>query len=257
MYQMNPSRYRIRRHLGLGTVLVLTLSSGTAQVFAKAGVQTPVAESQVLEERSVHHYGWAAPDIALMVEQSSQALVDVLERADQSLTAPDQETVLAANNLDYAYDIASGIGLQMPYVETKDRLESAKDKLAAGATQDFIQQLAPVYAGIDDLILVAPELGGQVKGGVTKAESLAKAGKSGEALKQVDDVVDNVVANRIYIPIHYVQDELDIARKALSRNDIAAAHRGVEKALGSMIYVVTGEMSGDRVGVVSAKSGHV
>jgi hypothetical protein len=202
----------------------------------------------------MHRWGWANPNIAMMVERTSQALVDVLERAAQALAG--QEPVLAANNLAYAQNLAKSIELQMPYVEMKDRLETAKGKLEAGVSHDFFDELAPVYASIDDLLLVAPELGGQVKGKVQKAEQLAKSGKQGEALKQVEEVVNHVIATRVYIPILYVQAQIDVARKALSRDDINSARKGVEKALGSLIVVVTGDTAAGTLDIASPKPEH-
>jgi hypothetical protein len=217
--------------MSLALSLALAMSATTGLAADKSQSQT-----EELQQTTAHHLGWADPDIAAMVETSSQALVDVLERADQELAV--QEPVLAANNLAYAENIAKSITLQMPYVEMKDRLENAKGKLEAGATHDFIEELAPVYASIDDLLLVAPEMSKRVKEKVHQAQSAAKAGKQDEALKQVNAVIDNIVATRVFLPIVYVNSQIDTARKALFRADIVGARKSVAKALESLVVIV-------------------
>ena len=125
-------------------------------------------------------------------------------------------------------------------MKIKDRLETAKGKLEVGATHDFIDDLAPVYAGIDDLVLVAPETGAQVKAKVKKAEAPAKADKTQEAAQQVDEVANDIVATRIHIPIAYVQGQIDAAREALSGQDIDAAHKDVRRAIDSLLVLASG-----------------
>jgi hypothetical protein len=253
MHPLTCSTAATRRSLSLSTALVLALSAG-AGLAAEAPNDKTSALARERDQATVHHWGWANPHIAVMVERSSRALVDVLERADQALTV--QEPVLAANNLVYADKLARAIELQMPYVEIKDRLETAKGKLEDGATHDFFDDLAPVYASIDDLLVVAPELSGQVKGKVRNAEKLVKEGKQGEALKQVDEVVDHVIATRVYIPILYVQGQIDAARKALTRDEIKAARKAVEKALGSLKVVIAGDTAEGTVDIASPDRKH-
>jgi hypothetical protein len=218
-------------------MLVLALSSGG---IAAAGTSGSKTES--LQQSTVHHWGWANPVIAGMVEHSNQALLDVLQRADQSLKVG--ETELAINNLDYADKIARSIELQMPFYVMKDRLENARGKLEAGATHEFIDQLAPVYDSIADLQLVAPRLGREVHGKVKQAEKLAGSGKRDQALQQVDQVLDKIVTVQVYVPILDIQGQIDAARKALQQQDIPMARDKVDKALGSMIAIVQGGNSG-------------
>ena len=255
MTKRDKSVFPARHRLSTGTVLMVSLSLGAGQALAQPVVRTPANHAPMMEQNTVHHFGWDDPHVAHVVEQNGQALVDVLERADQSLAAPDQETAMAANDLSYADDIAKGIELQMPYVLMKDRLETAKGQLEAGATHEFFQDLAPVYASIDDLTMLSPELAGQVKNSVKQAENLARSGARDDAIKQVDKVVGDVVASRIDMPIRYVRQQLGIARKALDRDDIGAARKGVEKALGSMIYVVTGDISAVEAGIIPPGQG--
>jgi len=245
-----------RRCAGLFIVLALSAGGGhaVAGTSPEQSHQTTAKPQQEIEQTVAHHWGWANPHIAAMVEGSARALVDVLGRADQALAG--QSPVLAAHNLDYADKLAHAIELQMPYVAIKDRLEDAKGKLEAGATHDFFDDLAPVYANIDDLLLVAPGLGGQIKGKVQKAEQQAKAGKKDEALKQVDAVLDQVTATRVYIPILYVQGQIDAARKALTKQKIEAARADVAKALDSLTLVITGDTAEGTVDVTSPKPRH-
>jgi hypothetical protein len=232
-----------RRVLSTGTVLVLTMSLGTGQALAKPAVRTTTSHNAGVEQHSGQHFGWDNPHVTRLVEQSGQSLVDILERTDQSLAAPGQGSAQAANNLGYADDIAKGIALQMPYVLMKDRLEAAKARLQSGATRAFLDDLVPIYSSIDDLKMVSPELATQLKGGLKQAQRLAQSGTRRSALKQMDRVIDGVMASRIDIPIRYVRQQIEFAREALKRDDIDAARKGVEKALGSMIHVVTDDLS--------------
>lgn len=243
MAKTDKPAFPAHRVLSTGTVLVLTMSLGTGQALARPALRTAASHQAAAGQPAVHRFGWDNPHVARLVEQSGQSLVDILERTDQSLAAPDRESARAANSLGYAEDIAKGIALQMPYVLMKDRLEAAKAKLQAGATQAFLDALVSVYASIDDLKMLSPGLARQLEGSLKNAQRLAQSGSRRSALLQMDNLIDGVVASRIDIPIRYVRQQLDIARKALQRDDIAAARKGVEKALGSMIYVVTDDLS--------------
>jgi len=227
------------------------LPAGRIQAATKWGSRTSPTPPQGLEQTTGHRWGWANRRVVLIAEHTGQALVEELTRAKQALGA--QDSALAASNLAYARELAQAIELEMPYVQFNDRLETANGKLGASAARDFFDDLAPAYAGIDDLMLVAPELGEQVKDKARKTQKLAKAGKPGEVLAQVDGLPDHVLAARVYIPIAYVQGQIDAARKTLARCDIEGAYKGVEKALGSLTAVITDDTAEGTVDIVSPK----
>ncbi|MEJ2529694.1 MAG: hypothetical protein P8Z39_06365 [Gammaproteobacteria bacterium] len=185
---------KLRKPTQLALALMLALSLGAAPVLAGSNSHT---EKEQLQQDTTHHMGWNDPAVAQKVEHSGQALLDVLERADQALVANDGEAVLAKHNLDYAQQIAQGIERQMPYVVMKDKLLNAKGQLESGATHDFVQTLAPVYTGIDNLALISPRMAGSLRSGVNKAENLAKGGEGKQAVKQIDDVVDQLTLTRV------------------------------------------------------------
>jgi hypothetical protein len=214
-----------RRPLVLSVILTLTLISGTVA----AG--TTASSSASLQQTGLHHWGWANPRIAAMVEHFDQALSG-------------KESVLAASNLAYAHNIARSIELQMPFYVMKDRLGTAKGKLEAGATHAFIDQLAPVYDSVADLQLVAPDLGREVHDSIEQAQRLARSGRRDQALQQVDRVLDKIVSVRVYVPILDIQGQIDAARKALQQDDMPKARDRVDKALVSMIAIVQGGNSG-------------
>jgi hypothetical protein len=232
----------------LALALMLALSLGAAPVLAGSNSST---EEEQLNQDTTHHMGWDDPVVAQKVARSGQALIDVLERADQALVADDGEAVLAKHNLDYAQQIAQGIERQMPYVVMKDKLLNAKGQLESGATHDFVQTLAPVYTGIDNLALISPRMAGSLRSGVNKAENLAKGGEGKQAVKQIDDVVDQLTLTRVYLPILTVNQQLEIAQKALANEDTPAAKTAIEQALGSILVVQTGTVSN---GIVTTES---
>jgi hypothetical protein len=235
---MNPTNLPLRRFRAVSLALALALGTSAAGAGGAAQKASPVR----LAQPTVHHLGWAKPSIAAMVERSSAALVDVLDRADQALAG--QSPVLAASNLAYAENIARGIALQTPFVRIKTRLETARGTLQASLGQDFVDDFAPVYASIDDLMLVAPEMARQVNAEVRQAESNAQAGESKRAIAQVDALIRRIVATRVYLPIEYVEGQIDVARKALVRDDIKAARAAVEKALGSLVVIASAGSEG-------------
>ncbi|MEJ2393433.1 MAG: YfdX family protein [Candidatus Thiodiazotropha sp.] len=226
----------------LGTLMLITLSLVSGQLLAEQTSQSSSAPGASLQQDVTHHLGWVDPYIANKVERNSQALIDVLERADQALVANDGDAVLARNNLDYAARIADGIEQEMPYVAIKDNLINAKGRIVAGATHDFFQQLVPVYTAIDNLALVSPQMAGNFRQGVEQAESLAKSGNGQAAMKQVDDVVDQLTLSRIYLPILFVKEQITTAQKLLAQKDMVSARQNVERALGSVIAVSTGDV---------------
>jgi hypothetical protein len=227
---------RLPRHYRAAS-LAVALAFAMSAAGAVAAESKPEVPPGRLGQTAVHHLGWADPLIAAMVERSAAALVDVLERADQALAG--QSPVLAVSNLAYAENIARGIALQTPYVEIKARLETARKSLEASAAHDFVDDLAPVYASIDDLMLVAPEMAQKVKAEVRQAEGKAQAGAREQALGQVDALIREIVATRVYLPIAYVEGQIDVARKALVRSDIKGARAAVEKALDSLVVIAS------------------
>ena len=228
----------VRQPLMLALILALVLSGSTVSA---SGLSTG-GTSESLQLTTLHHWGWANPEIAGMVEHSNQALLDVLQRADQALNA--QETELAASNLAYADNIALSIELQMPFFVMKERLESAKRNLQMGTNHAFIDQLAPVYASVVDLQLVAPELGHELRDQLQQAQRLAGSGKRDEALQQLDQILDKIVTVRVYVPVLEVKGQIDAARQALQGGDIQVARDKIEQALGSMIAIFRAGNSG-------------
>jgi hypothetical protein len=91
---------------------------------------------------------------------------------------------------------------------------------------------------------VAPGLGQEVQGKVQQAQQLAGSGKRDQALQQVNQVLDEIVSVRVYVPILDVQGQIDAARTALQHGNIQKARDRVDKALGSMIAIVQGGNSG-------------
>jgi len=235
----------------LCAALALALSLGAGAVSAGQ----PTAGGETLRQVTTHYPGWDDPLIALKVERNSQVLIDVLKRADQSLAADDGGAVLAWSNLDYASRIANGIEQEMPYVEITDRLMNARDRLAAGAEHAFIEQLAPVYSGIDDLAQVSPQMAGRFRQGVERAEVEAVMGQRAKAMEKIDEVVDRIVITRAYLPILYVERQLERAHQALSRQDTDRARRSVERALGSLVTVSSGSFSGGKLATFTAPAG--
>ncbi|MET0053027.1 MAG: YfdX family protein [Candidatus Thiodiazotropha sp.] len=241
--QHKPSR--------LAIALMLALTLGSAPILAATSGAAPATGQEQLQQDTTHYMGWTDPVIAQKVARSGQALIDVLERADQALVANDGEAVLAQHNLDYAQQIAQGIERQMPYVVMKDKLLNAKGQLEDGATHDFLQTLAPVYSSIDNLAMISPRMAGSLRTGVQQAANLAKAGDGKQAAKQIDDVVDQLTLPRVYLPIITVNQQIGLAQKALAKQDMSGARTAIEQALGSILIVQTGTVS---TGTLNAES---
>jgi len=236
-------------------VLAVALSLGSGALLAGQAPGVGTAAAGTLQQVTTRHPGWDDPRVALKVERNSQVLIDVLRRAERSLAADDGGAALARSNLDYASLIANGIEQAMPYVEITDRLMNARGRLAAGATHAFIEQLVPVYTDIDELAQVSPQMAGQFKQGVERAEAEAVMGQGAEAMERIDEVVDQVVIARAYLPIVYVKQQLDSAHQALSQQDTERARRSVERALGSLVTVSSGSLSGGKLSTFTAPPG--
>jgi len=238
----------------LYAALAVALSLGAGTLYAGQAAGVGSAAGETLEQVTTHHPGWDDPLVALKVERNSQVLIDVLRRADQSLAADDGGAALARSNLDYASRIANGIEQEMPYVEITDRLMNARGRLAAGANHAFIEQLVPVYTAIEDLARVSPQMAGQFRQGVERAEAEAVMGQAAKAMERIDEVVDQVVITRAYLPILYVKRQLDRAHQALSQQDTDRARRSVERALGSLVTVSSGSFSGGKLSTFTVPS---
>lgn len=210
--------------------LALLLASTTA--LAGATAQSQAASESV---GIVSSSGWANPALAKAAAVSGQALLSHLQSARAWLVAGSPAG--ARDALFTAGEFTKAMERTMPFVAVVDDLETARNKLIAGEETLFYDDLLPIYASVDDIQIYAPRLARQVHGKVKEAEAQARRGKSQEAARTLREVSEQVTHSAVYLPLRYVDSEIQEAYAALQRDppDPAKAQAAVDKALNSLV----------------------
>jgi hypothetical protein len=194
---------------------------------------TPQAESESVN--IISSSGWANPTLAKAEAASGQALLSHLQSARAWLVAGSPAG--ARDALRTAGEFTNALERTMPFVAVADNVTTAQNKLIAGEDELSYDDLLPIYTSIDDTQIYAPELARQVHGKVKAAEAQARHGQSREAARTLREVSDQVTHSAVYLPLDYVDNQIQVAQADLKRDhyEPAKAEAAVDKALNSLI----------------------
>ena len=216
--------------------VALLLASTTA--LAGVSAQTQPANTPKAASESVNIFsssGWANPTLAKAAAVSGQGLLSHLQSARAWLVAGSPEG--ARDALITAGEFTKAMERTMPFVAVVDDLRTARNKLIGGQEELFYDDLLPIYASVDDMQIYAPRLARQVHGKVKEAEAQARRGKSQEAVRTLREVSEQVIHSAVYLPLGYVDSQIQVANAALERDhpDPAKARAAVDRALNSLV----------------------
>jgi hypothetical protein len=194
-------------------------------------------QTQTAERETVSHYeGWEDPDMARVAVHGGRALLRHVEAAQAAL---DEKKVDEARTaLTAADDFAKGLQLMIPYTVVVDSIRNAKHELTTSSTGLVVDDLLPIYANLEEMAEFAPEVAKKAKAKLDEAARHAKAGEKTKAAKKLEEVATDIAATTVYLPVLYVQDQVEAAIKALDKKpaDKAAAKSDVDKAMDSLVH---------------------
>lgn len=214
-------------------IAALALAGTTAGTSALAKTSDDLTETMTVSD------SWTDANMEQLAASSGRLLLERIQTAKNMIDSGHVQA--ARDELAAAEDTAGAIETMMPFIVVVDQIKNAKDKLLAENTDEFQDDLIPIYARLDEMSIYAPEVAKQAKGRLKRAERQAAGGNTEEAGKSMDSVSDYLTASTVYMPVDYVNSQVAVARIALSGDapDAAVARRAIENAQQSLVTVVT------------------
>lgn len=211
----------------------LTLVVATAGLPVLAKTQDDLTETVTVSDN------WADTNMAELAASSGRLLLERIETAKNMIDSGHVQA--ARDELAAAEDTAGAIETMMPFIVVVDQIRDAKNTLLAENTDQFQDDLIPIYARLDEMSIYAPEVAKHAKGQIRHAERQAASGNTQEAGKAMDSASDYLTASTVYMPVDYVNSQVAVARIALSGDapDAAVAKRAIQNAQQSLVTVVT------------------
>jgi hypothetical protein len=211
----------------LGLALLLVSTTALADwPGATQPASSPQAESESVNIMSSS--GWANPALAKAEAESGQALLSHLQSARAWLVAGSPAG--ARDALRTAGEFTNALERTMPFVAVAGDVTTARNKVIAGEDELSYDDLLPIYASVDDTQIYAPQAARQAHGKMKKTEPQARRGK-------LRAVGDEVTRTAVYLPLDYVDKQIQVAKADLKRDHYAPAkaQAAVDKALNSLI----------------------
>ena len=209
-------------------MIPLLLSSA---LFTSAQVQAgqPATDKTVSESAAA-----SRGNLSDVSEKVGRAVVQLLVKAHEALALGNRD--LARNELRTAAKYNISALHAMPFAVLNDEIFNAKGKLALGETELFYDQLLPIYGELDELAVYAPEKALKAKLHLRKAESFAHKNNPKASIKKLNEVMDVISETGIYLPVVYVNGQINAALYDLSRpeSDGLTALKAVDNALDSL-----------------------
>jgi len=214
-------------------VLAVLLASGGLAHTAAAAVST-TAESSIVDQ----YPGWGDPTMAGIAVNSGRALINHLMSARALLD--ESETEQARSALLASREFADAIERMMPYLTVVEEMLDASDRIVQENITALSDDLLPIYAGIDEMTVYAPEVARKTRGMLKEAEKHAQRGDRQFAAKAIREAADEISRRTVYLPVDYVDRQIRVAQNALKQEkpDVSAAKAAVEKSLDSLKVVV-------------------
>jgi hypothetical protein len=223
------------------TLFAVALALSSATTFAAdstTAAESPDAkEIQLTERETVAQYeGWEDPDMSRIAVHGGRALLRHVQVAHADLA--DNKLGEARSALNAANDFAKGLQLMIPYTVVVDNIRNARQELLASTTGVIVDDLLPIYASLDEMAEYAPELANQAKAKLDRVAKHAARGEKEKAAEQLDEVADDISATTVYVPVLYVENQVQAARRALNQEspDVKTAQSAVDNALLSLVH---------------------
>lgn len=214
----------------------ILLASTTTLAFTTAEAAQP-PNSLVETDTTL---GWNSPNMQKIAAHTGNEIVHHLSAAHEAIEKG--ESGKALGEVEAANRLNDSIMQSMPYTDIKEKVFNAKGKLAMEEAGRFYDDLLPIYAELDDLEVYAPQVAQQVRGKIKEAESMARKGQNAEADTKLKEVMEDISATTVYLPVGYVHGQLEAAQNALSEKhrDVATAKTAIDNALQSLTAFTEG-----------------
>jgi prefoldin subunit 5 len=209
-------------------VAVCLLTFG-ASAFASS--QKQLNPQRILVEQP----GWADSINAQYAIDDGRSLVTHLQNARSLLNVENISDT--RKELTRSTEIAKSIEHLVPYMVVEEKINSAIKNLTNGKLKRYNNNVQSVYANLDNLAVFAPAAANTVRAKMQKSEQHARSGAADLAVLDLKEVRDSVFNGTPYIPVFYVDSQLQAANKALQKRDpdVTTARREINNALDSLV----------------------
>ena len=207
-----------------------------AQPAPQAKPAQQAQDEQLTERETVAEYpGWEEPGMGRVAVHGGRALLHHIQAAHEALEQ--NRLGEARSGLDAAEDFAQGLQLMVPYTVVKDNVRNADHELVSSRAGIIVGDMLPIYSSLDEMSEFAPELAKTTKSKLDEAAQQADKGKQEQAVTKVDEVAEDVSATTVYLPVLYVEHQIEAARNALSQDpaDTATAKTAIDDAQQSLV----------------------
>jgi len=212
-----------------------------AVLLASSSLALPVVaadKAQTEAASEVRYQGWGDPAMAEIAVNSGQALINHLMTTKALLD--DGDVVQARSALIASREFADAIERMMPYLTVVEEMLDASDRIVQEKVDTLSEDLLPIYAGIDEMTIYAPQVAGKTLGMLKQAENHAHSGDTRHAASVLRAAASEVSQHTVYLPVSYVERQIRVAQNALNQEkpDVSTAKAAVENSLTSLNLVV-------------------
>ncbi len=186
------------------------------------------------DETVAQYSGWDDPDMSRIAVHGGRALMRQVQAANADLA---QNKIGAARRaLDAADGFAQGLQLMIPYTVVVDDIRNVKHELLVSSADVAVNDLLPIHASLNEMAEFAPRLAGNAKSRVDEAVVQARNGDKKQAAKTLEEVAAEISATTVYLPVLYVERQLNAALNALDQDppDVKMAQSAVDNTLLSL-----------------------
>lgn len=216
------------------SIAALTVAT-TAPLGAWAGMTPHTTTSKYSDTKTLTTYrGWEDPAMRDVAASSGRALVARLQAVGAELDL--KEVNQARADLVTSSEFADALVRMMPYSVVADDIRNAKNSLVAEDSQEFYEDLLPIYASLNQLEVYAPDTAKNAHKKIKQAENQARHSDKKAASQTLQEVAEDIAATNIYLPVRYVRGQISVAVDALDRSspNVDAAKTAVNNALDSL-----------------------
>jgi tetrahydromethanopterin S-methyltransferase subunit B len=223
----------------VAALLALPVGAGYAAGAKQDASTKPAApaQMQVTDREAITQYaGWEDPDLARIAVHGGRALLRHVQAAHTALE--ENKVGEARASLTAAEDFAEGLQLMAPYTVVADHIRDAKKELLASDSDVVVNDMLPIYASVDEMADYAPDLATKAKGKLDEAVKHMKAADKAKAAEKLDEVAADISSTTVYLPVLYVEHQIEAARHALDKDppDAKLAKTAVDNAMDSLVH---------------------
>ena len=176
--------------------------------------------------------------MAEIAVNSGRALINHLMSAKALLEGG--EVTQARSALIASREFAEAIERMMPYLTVVEEMLDASNRVVLERVDALSDDLLPIYAGIDEMTVYAPQVAVKTRGMLKQAENHARSGDNRQAASVLREAAAEVSEHTVYLPVGYVERQIRVAQNALNQKkpDVSLAKAAVENSLDSLNLVV-------------------